>query len=82
MINMKSLKIFLSILMLQVSMQAHSDNDALADLIKGILGAKLLEGIAQEFGGTENANQQSYSNSSNRIRNSNRAYKKSECKYE
>jgi predicted secreted protein len=68
MINMKSLKIFLSILMLQVSMQAHSDNDALADLIKGILGAKLIDGIAQEFSG-ENTNQQNYS-SDNRINTS------------
>ena len=68
MINMKSLKIFLSILMLQVSMQAHSDNDALADLIKGILGAKLIEGIAQEFN-NEDASQQNYS-SDNRVNTS------------
>lgn len=54
--------------MLQVSMQAHSDNDALADLIKGILGAKLIDGIAQEFSG-ENTNQQNYS-SDNRINTS------------
>jgi predicted secreted protein len=68
MINMKSLKIFLSILILQVSMQAHSNNDALADLVKVILGAKLLEGIAQEFGG-ESTNQQNYS-SDNRVNTS------------
>ena len=54
--------------MLQVSMQAHSDNDALADLIKGILGAKLIEGIAQEFN-NEDASQQNYS-SDNRVNTS------------
>ncbi|MEO1945674.1 MAG: hypothetical protein ABGY11_15340, partial [Candidatus Thioglobus sp.] len=67
MINMKSLKIFLAIVMLQISVQAHSD-DALADLVKVILGAKLIEGIAQEFSG-ENTNQQNYS-SDNRVNTS------------
>ena len=68
MINMKALKIFLTVVMLQVGMQAHSDNDALADLIKGILGAKLIEGIAQEFN-NEDASQQNYS-SDNRVNTS------------
>jgi len=57
---MKAFKIFLAIVMLQISVQAHSD-DALADLVKVILGAKLIEGIAQEFSNTENIDQQSYS---------------------
>lgn len=55
--------------MLQVSMQAHSDNDALADIIKGILGAKLIEGIVQEFDNSEATNQQNYS-SDNRVNTS------------
>ena len=62
---MKAFKIFLAIVMLQISVQAHSD-DALADLVKVILGAKLIEGIAQEFSNTENIDQQSYS-SDNRV---------------
>ena len=66
MISMKSLKIFLSILMLQVGVQAHANDDLLADIVKGVLGAKLLEGIYQEFSNTENVDQQSYS-SDNRV---------------
>ena len=57
---MKAFKIFLAIVMLQISVQAYSD-DALADLVKVILGAKLIEGIVQEFSNTENIDQQSYS---------------------
>lgn len=57
MINMKALKIFLTVVMLQVGMQAHSD-DALADLVKGILGAKLLLGIASEMVGEDEENSQ------------------------
>ena len=65
MISMKFLKIFLLILMLQVSMHTHANDDFLADIVKGVLGAKLLQGIAQEIGNNDSNEQESNSNNNN-----------------
>jgi len=63
---MKSLKIFLVVLMMQIGMQVHADNDLLADIVKGVLGAKLLQGISQEIS-NNNGESQEYSSSNDNL---------------
>jgi len=63
---MKTLKIILAVVILQFGMQAHSD-EALADLIKIVLGAKLLGGFIDELTSENEEIDQDYDSSSSDI---------------